>query len=120
VDKTIWSGTVSNDSYLRDSQFFLAVGAKMGVDDLIKRVPQLVKISPSDEMQNLIRLALPGVTLRHTPAPPSAISFKLDNQYFSLNQSGRLWDKITQSRNISLHVPSDIADAKIELLVVLQ
>jgi type VI secretion system protein ImpJ len=120
VDKTIWAGTVTNDEYLRNSQFFLAVGAKMGVDDLIKRVPQLVKISPSDEMQNLIRLALPGVTLRHTPAPPPAISFKLDNQYFSLNQSGRLWDKITQSRNISLHVPSEIADAKIELLVVLQ
>jgi type VI secretion system protein ImpJ len=120
IEKTIWAGTVSNEEYLHDSQFFLAVGAKMGVDDVIKRVPQLVKISPSDEMQNLIRLSLPGMTLRHVPAPPSAITFKLDNQYFSLNQTGRLWDKITQSRNISLHVPSEIIDAKIELLVVLQ
>lgn len=120
VDKSVWSGTVTNDEYLRNSQFFLAIGAKMGVDDLIKRVPQLVKVSPSDEMQNLIRLALPGVTLRHAPAPPSAIAFKLDNQYFSLNQSGRLWEKITQSRNISLYVPSEIVDPKIELLVVLQ
>jgi type VI secretion system protein ImpJ len=92
----------------------------MGVDDMIKRVPQLVKISPSDEMQNLIRLSLPGITIRHAPTPPPAISFKLDNQYFSLNQTGRLWDKITQSRNISLHVPSEIVEAKIELLVVLQ
>jgi type VI secretion system protein ImpJ len=120
VDKSIWSGTVTNDEYLRNSQFFLAIGAKMGVDDLIKRVPQLVKVSPTDEMQNLIRLALPGVTLRHAPAPPSAITFKLDNQYFSLNQSGRLWEKITQSRNISLYVPSEIVDPKLELLVVLQ
>lgn len=120
IEKTIWAGTVNNEEYLRNSQFFLAIGAKMGVDDIIKRVPQVVKISPSDEMQNLIRLALPGITLRHTPAPPSAISFKMDNQYFSLNQTGRLWDKITQSRNISLHVPSEIVDAKIELLVVLQ
>jgi type VI secretion system protein ImpJ len=120
VDKAIWSGTVTNEEYLRNSQFFLAVGAKMGVDDLIKRVPQLVKVSSSDEMQNLVRLALPGITLRHAPAPPAAITFKLDNQYFSLNQTGRLWDKITQSRNISLYVPSEIADAKVELLVVLQ
>jgi len=120
IEKTIWTGTVSNEEYLRDSQFFLAVGAKMGVDDVIKRVPQLVKVSSSDEIQNLIRLSLPGITLRHAPTPPSAISFKLDNQYFSLNQTGRLWDKITQSRNISLHVPSEIFEAKIELLVVLQ
>jgi type VI secretion system protein ImpJ len=120
IEKTIWAGTVSNEEYLHDSQFFLAVGAKMGVDDMIKRVPQLVKISPSDEMQNLIRLSLPGITIRHAPTPPPAISFKLDNQYFSLNQTGRLWDKITQSRNISLHVPSEIVEAKIELLVVLQ
>jgi hypothetical protein len=108
------------------SDSFVVVGLILTVCGLtlllvyILRVPQLVKISPSDEMQNLVRLALPGVTLRHAPAPPSAISFKLDNQYFSLNQSGRLWDKITQSRNISLHVPSEIADAKVELLVVLQ
>jgi type VI secretion system protein ImpJ len=120
IEKTIWAGTVTNEEYLRDSQFFLAVGAKMGVDDVIKRVPQLVKVSSSDEIQNLIRLSLPGITLRHAPTPPSAISFKLDNQYFSLNQTGRLWDKITQSRNISLHVPSEIFEAKIELLVVLQ
>jgi type VI secretion system protein ImpJ len=117
--QSIWAGTVTNEEYLHNSQFFLAVGAKMGVDDLIKRVPQLVKVSPSDEMQNLVRLSLPGITLRHTPTPPSAITFKMDNQYFSLNQTGRLWDKIAQSRNISLHVPSEITEAKIELLVVL-
>jgi type VI secretion system protein ImpJ len=120
TDKSIWSGTVTNEEYFGDTQFFLAVGAKMGVDDLIKRVPQLVKISASDEMQNLIRLSLPGITLRHAATPPPAIRFTLDNQYFSLNQSGRLWDRITQSRNISVHVPSEIVDAKIELLVVLQ
>jgi type VI secretion system protein ImpJ len=119
TEKFVWAGTVTNEEYLHDSQFFLAVGAKMGVDEVIKRVPQLVKVSPSDEMQNLVRLSLPGITLRHTPAPPSAITFRLDNQYFSLNQTGRLWDKITQSRNISLYVPSEIVDAKIELLAVL-
>jgi type VI secretion system protein ImpJ len=121
LDKSIWSGTISNEEYLHHgSQFFLAVSARMGIDDLIKRVPQLVKISPTDEMQNLIRLSLPGLTLRHAPSPPSSILFKLENQYFSLNQSGPLWDRITQSRNISVQVPSEIVGAKIELLVLLQ
>src|SRR5262249_39725020 len=118
-DKTIWSGTVTSDEYFNESQFFLAVGAKMGVDDVIRRVPQLVIISSSDERQHLVALALPGITLRHVPTPPSAINFRLDNQYFTLNQGGYLWDRIRQSRNVSLHVPSDITDARLELLVVL-
>lgn len=58
TEKTIWSGTISNDEYFQHSQFFLAVSAKMPVEDVIKRVPQLVKICASDEIQNLIRLAL--------------------------------------------------------------
>lgn len=121
LDKSIWSGTINNDEYLRQgSQFFLAISAKMGIDDLIKRVPQLVKICSTDEMQNLIRLSLPGITLRHAPSPPSTIIFKHENQYFNLNQSGPLWERIAQSRNISLHVPSEIAAAKLELLVLLQ
>jgi type VI secretion system protein ImpJ len=120
MDRSIWSGTVTNDQYFKESQFFLAISARIGVDDLIKKVPQLVKVSPSDEIDNLIRRALPGLTLRHVPVPPPAVTFRLDNQYFSINQSGVLWERITQSRNISLFIPSEIASAKPELLVVLK
>src|SRR5206468_8081949 len=54
-DRFIWGGAVTEDQYLRDSQFFLAVSAKMGVDDLIRKVPQLVKISSQDDVQRLVR-----------------------------------------------------------------
>lgn len=120
VERSLWTGTVTNDEHFKNSAFFLAVSARIGIDEIIKRVPQLVKISPTDEIQNLIRLALPGLTLRHTPSPPAAITFKLNNQYFALNQTGRLWERIVQSRNISLFIPPDIVEAQPELLVVLQ
>ena len=120
LDRSIWSGTITSDQYFKESQFFLAISAKMGVDDLIGKVPKLVKVSPTDEIDNLIRRALPGLTLRHMPAPPPAVTFRLDNQYFSINQSGILWERITQSRNISLFLPPDLVSAKPELLVVLK
>jgi len=120
TDKLIWSGTVAEDHYFKNSQFFLAVSARMGVDDLIKKVPQLVKLSSSSEIQRLVRNALPGVTLRHAPAPPAAIPLKLDNQYFSLNQSGIVWEGINKSRSVSLFVPGELVDPKMELLVVLE
>jgi type VI secretion system protein ImpJ len=120
VERSLWTGTITNDEYFRNTAFFFAVSANIGVDELISKTPQLVKVSPPDEIQNLVRLALPGVTLRHAPTVPAAITFKLNNQYFTLNQNGKLWERIVQSRNISLFIPPEISDAHPELLVVLQ
>ena len=119
-DHFVWSGTVTEDRYLRNSQLYLAISAKMGVDDLIRKVPQLVKVSSQDDIQRLIRNALPGLVLRHVPVPPAAIPMKLDNQYFSLNQGGPLWDAIVLSRQISVHAPGEITDPKMEVLIVLE
>jgi type VI secretion system protein ImpJ len=119
-DRFIWGGTVTEDQYFRNSQFFFAVSAKMGVDDLIRKVPQLVKITSPDDIQRLIRNSLPGVTLRHTPVPPAAIPMKLDNQYFSLNQGGPLWDAIKLSRQIAVHAPGEIVEPRMEILIVLE
>jgi type VI secretion system protein ImpJ len=119
-DRFIWSGSVSEDEYFRNTQFFLAVSAKMGVDDLIRKVPQLVKISAQEEIQRLIRNALPGLTLRHTPTPPSAIPMKLDNQYFQINQGGPLWDVLVRSRQLAVFAPGEIVEPKMEMLIVLE
>ena len=89
------------------------------MDELVSKTPALVKVAPPDEIQNLVRLALPGVLLRHEPNVPPAITFKMNNQYFTVNQGGRLWERIVQSRNISLFIPPEIVDAQPELLVVL-
>ena len=45
---------------------------------------------------------------------------KLDNQYFSLNQGGPLWDAIVQSRQIGVHAPGEIVEPKMEVLIVLE
>jgi len=120
AEKYIWSGSISEEQWLRNSQFFLAVSAQMGLDDLIRKVLNLVKVSPPDEIQRLVRHSLPGLTLRHTPTPPSAISSRTDSQYFGLNQTGRLWEGIVRSHNLSVFIPSDILEAKPDLLIVLE
>ena len=119
-DRFVWSGAVTEDQYLRNSQLYLAVSSKMGVDDLIRKAPQLIKVSSQDDIQRLVRNSLPGLTLRHVPVPPAAIPIKLDNQYFSLNQGGPLWDAIVQSRQIGVHAPGEIVEPKMEVLIVLE
>jgi hypothetical protein len=41
------------------------------------------------------------------------------HQYFSLVQSAALWDGITQARALGSLVPGEIADPKMEMLIVL-
>ena len=43
---------------------------------------------------------------------------KLDNQYFVLNQSGPIWDRIVMSRRVSVSGPAEINEPRMELLVV--
>lgn len=118
VDQSTWTGTITDERLLRNTQFVLAVSSPLGVDEIIRKVPQLVKAACLEELDRLIRRALPGITLRHAPTPPSGISFRLHNQYFLLNQSGRLWDDIVRTRTIAFFVPSDIPEPKLELLVI--
>jgi len=120
TDKLVWSGTIPDDQYLRNSQFFISVSAKIGIDELIGKFPRLARVSSPAEIQRLVRNSLPGLTLRHAPVPPSAIPLKLENQYFSLSQSGALWEGVAQSRNLSVFVPSEVPDPRMELLIVLE
>jgi len=119
TEKLVWSGTVADERHLKDSQFILSVSASIPVDELIAKLPQLAKLSAPNDVGRLVRNSLPGIGLRHLPSPPSAVPVKLDNQYFSLVQSGALWDALTQARAVSVFVPSEIANPKMELLVVL-
>jgi len=49
---------------------------------------------------------------------PQAIPIKLDNQYFQINQTGPLWDRILLTRRIGVHAPGEIAEPRMEVVVV--
>ncbi|HXE15137.1 MAG TPA: type VI secretion system baseplate subunit TssK [Bryobacteraceae bacterium] len=117
-EKSTWAGAIADMQLFHQTQFVLSVGAKMGIDDLIKQVPRLIKVSPPAELQRLVRNALPGITLRHLAVPPDGIAAKLDRQYFALNQTGILWEGLSRERQVRVFVPEEIANPDFELLVV--
>lgn len=118
MDRFIWSGTIDDDNLFKNTQFYLAVSANMGVGDIIQKAPQFLKMAAPDDLDRVIRNALTGVGLRHTQVVPQAIPLKLDNQYFQLNQTGPLWDRIVLSRRIAVYAPGEIAEPKMEVVVV--
>jgi len=119
-ERHVWTGSVPDDRYFRDSQFYLAIHALMDAGELIQKVPRSIKIASRDDIDRLIDKALAGIGLTYTPAPPAAIPMKLNNQYFSLSQVGPLWEKVMLSRSLAAYAPSEIKDPKMEILIVLE
>lgn len=119
VERFLWAGALSDERQLDAAQFILSVSSPIAVDELISKFPHLAKIATAEEINRLIRLSLPGLTVRHLPSLPPAVPVNLSCQYFSLAASGPLWENILRARALSVFVPDEIADPKMELLTVL-
>jgi type VI secretion system protein ImpJ len=119
VDRFVWTGSIEDERQLDATQFIISVNSPIPVEELISKFPQLAKISASEELNRLIRSSLPGLNLRHLPSPPSTVPLNLSCQYFTLSATGPLWNNILQARALSVFVPGEIADPKMELLTIL-
>lgn len=119
VETAIHATAIEQETWLAAPQYYLAVSSSLPPAELLRKVPQLFKVSSGDEVPRLIRQALPGVSLRHEPNPPSAIPVKLAYQYFQLDRSGNDWDAIRRARNLAVYVPSDFPEPQIELVILL-
>ncbi|MBC8167123.1 MAG: type VI secretion system baseplate subunit TssK [Bryobacteraceae bacterium] len=113
-------GEVSDTRCLGPSRWVLAIRSPIGEVELILRTPQLVKLCSRLFVPELVKRALPGMPLAHLPIPPTAISGRLDTQYFAVNRSGPCLEHINQTRQIGLYVPGEIPDPELELLVILE
>ena len=119
TQQSIYATALADDKYLRNTKMYLAVRSETNEADLISKAPYLVKVCSANHIEHLVRQALPGVPLTHTPRPPSAIPVKLNYQYFSLSQTGVAWEAVTRARNLAAYVPGDFPNAQLELIILL-
>src|SRR5690606_13973813 len=119
TEPSIYATAIDQDRYFGAPQMYLAVSAGIKADELLRKVPQLVKVSSAGQVDRLIKQALPGVSVRPVPEPPGSLPIKLDYQYFLVERSGPEWDAIRLARNLAVYVPSDFPHPRLELVVVL-
>lgn len=119
VQPSIYATAVADDKYFSGTRMYLAIGAEMNEAELIAKTPYLVKVCSASHIEHLVRQALPGIALTHVPRPPSSIPVKLNYQYFSLNQSGVVWEAVSRARNLAAYVPGEIPSPQLELIILL-
>lgn len=119
VQPHIYGTSLAEEKYLKNTKLYVAVSADLSEADLISKAPFLIKVCSADHIEHLVRQALPGVPMIHTPKPPSSIPVKLNSQYFSLSQSGVAWEAINRARNLAAYVPGDFPNPQLELVILL-
>jgi type VI secretion system protein ImpJ len=117
--KYIYAGEVADQRALDRARWILAVHSAIGEVDLIQRARQLVKVCSAVHVEELVKRGLQGLALTHLPVPPSAISPKVDTQYFSINRAGPCWEYIVKTRRVGVYVPGELPAPEVEILVIL-
>jgi len=115
-----YEGEVRDQRCLGRSRWILGVRSPIGEGDLIARTLQFVKVCSSQFVPELVKRALPGLTLDHMQIPPAAIAAKVDSQYFMITRTGPCWEHIMRTSKVGVYVPGELPTPEIELIVLLE
>jgi len=102
------------------ARWVFAIRSRIGEAELMARTPQLIKVCTPPFVRELVRRALPGLGLTHLPVPPSAISARVETQYFGISRTGPCWDHMVKTRTVGVYVPGEFPNPEVEILVVLE
>lgn len=103
---------------LDDAFFVLAVNAQVSTEQIRSRFPGQVKIGPVEQIQQLVRSALPGITVNSLPVAPRQIPYHAGFSYFELNKQGELWQQMRQSGGFAIHIAGDFPGLEIEFWAI--
>jgi type VI secretion system protein ImpJ len=114
----IFSASINDQRCFDPSRWILGIRSKTTQGNVATKAPQLVKVCSEKFVEELVRRALPGMTLTHLPVPPARLD-TVETEYFGIAKEGRCWDHIIHTKHIGVYVPDDLPDPKLELHVLL-
>ena len=119
IESFLYHGNVTDERCVGPARWILEIQSPTGEADLIARVPKLTKICSARFIGELIKRALPGLTLSHLSVPPAQIAARVESQYFSIHRAGPCWETIVQTRQVGVYVPAEIPSPQLSLVVLL-
>lgn len=114
----IMIATISNPRWLAECSLVIKAKADMDANVLINTLPPQLKISPVEEIEQLIKLQLPGIKLRALPMAPPPIAYQAGYIYFELEPQGELWQKLNHSAGFAVHAGGNFPNLQLELWAI--
>ncbi len=115
-----WRGELNDGRLREEADFYLSVRSSLPAHLLISQFPLLCKAGSSDDVTNVVNVALNGVPLRALSHVPAAIPLRLENQYFALELNNPAAQAMLSSARCAFYVPGTLGDIQLELFAVLR
>ncbi|NCA71382.1 MAG: type VI secretion system baseplate subunit TssK [Sphingobacteriia bacterium] len=109
---------VADRSLLATARFVLAAQASLDSQILRARFPAQCKIGPVERIQELVKLALPGIALRSMPTPPLEIPYHAGFDYFELDRGSEFWTELAGGGGLGLHIGGEFPGLVLELWAI--
>lgn len=109
---------VADRSLYSTAAFILAARADLPTEELRRRFPAQLKVGPVEKIRDLVTLQLPGVPVRALPVAPRQIPYHAGFAYFELDQSSDLWEQLTSSGGVALHVAGEFPGLGMEFWAI--
>ena len=121
-DQFISSAPIVDERCLNRARWILGVRSDLAESQIMRLVPQLVKVCSARGVASLVRRALPGLELLHVPVTPSAMSARADMVYFSIGTGSATpcWQDIQGTREVGVYIPGELGRAVFEVTVIIE
>ena len=111
-----YTAVITNHALFQTANFYLAVSARVPLEELRARFASHVKVGSILKMRQIVGSSLAaGVGLSPTPTPPPQIRVLPGYVYYELDRSAADWRDFATAPAIGLHVAGDWPDLKLEL-----
>lgn len=105
-------------SLLEGAVFVLAVKASVTQEMLRAHFPPQVKIGPVEDIQQLVRSALPGISIHLLPVAPRQLPYHAGFSYYELDKQNELWKKMSVSGGFAIHIGGNFPDLELEFWAI--
>jgi type VI secretion system protein ImpJ len=120
AERYFYEGDIKDQRCFGRSRWILGIQSPVGEADLISKTSQLVKVCSTKFIAELVRRALPGLSLAHLQVPPSAMDVNIEYQYFTISRTGPCWESIMQTHSVGVYVPGELPSPQMDLIVLLE
>jgi len=109
---------ISDRTLLGSASFVLAAKADISAEALRRQFPAQVKVGPVEQIQQFVKLALPGIGLHPLPVAPRQIPYHAGYNYFELDRNSEYWKGLEQSGGFALHIGGEFPGLKLEFWAI--
>jgi len=114
----VYAGKIPDQNLIDDAVFVIAVKADVPADMINTYFAPQTKVGPVEKIQQLVRSALPGITIHALPVTPRQLPYHAGFSYFELNKSNEMWPQLKSSGGIAVQIGGEFPGLEIEMWAI--